>query len=181
MMDVIQTREFLMPQADSGGFPHLSSCVMALWMAIAGKFCSTNSWANAMHRWTDFTKMITCQQKGNVIVLRSEVIPKIYQLPTHLILVTQKLLNFLESLSCLHVAFNGEHSTHPETICIRILNLITSKSYFFFLIASQPNPYNWNTNPTETANTQNTPIYHRLQITKSAIDFPSYLIEFEHI
>lgn len=39
--------------------PHLSSWGMPLWMAMAGKFCSTKSWARAMQRCTDFTKMTT--------------------------------------------------------------------------------------------------------------------------
>ena len=41
-------------------FVYLSSCVMALWMAIAGKFCSTSSCASAMHLCIDLTKIITC-------------------------------------------------------------------------------------------------------------------------
>lgn len=36
-----------------------SSCGIPRWMAIAGKFCSTRSWARATHRWTDFTKITT--------------------------------------------------------------------------------------------------------------------------
>lgn len=39
---------------------HLSSWGIPRWMAMAGKFCSTSSWAKAMHRCTDFTKITTC-------------------------------------------------------------------------------------------------------------------------
>lgn len=38
---------------------YLSSCVIALWIAIAGKFCSTSSCARAIHLCTDFTKIMT--------------------------------------------------------------------------------------------------------------------------
>lgn len=41
---------------------HLSSWGMPLWMAMAGKFCSTNSWASATHLCTDFTKITTWEQ-----------------------------------------------------------------------------------------------------------------------
>lgn len=42
-----------------GAVAHLSSWGIALWMAMAGKFCSTSSWARAMQRCTDFTKITT--------------------------------------------------------------------------------------------------------------------------
>lgn len=38
---------------------YLSSCVIALWIAIAGKFCSTSSCDSAIHLCTDFTKIMT--------------------------------------------------------------------------------------------------------------------------
>ena len=34
---------------------------MARWMQIDGKFCSVNSWFNAMQRLTALTKMTTCK------------------------------------------------------------------------------------------------------------------------
>merc|ERR1719474_1039131 len=37
----------------------LSSWLIPLWMAMAGKFCSISSWARATHRWTDLTKITT--------------------------------------------------------------------------------------------------------------------------
>ena len=37
----------------------LSSWLIPLWMAMAGKFCSISSWASATHLWTLFTKMTT--------------------------------------------------------------------------------------------------------------------------
>lgn len=40
---------------------HRSSWAMPRWMAMAGKFCSTSSWARAMQRCTDFTKITTCR------------------------------------------------------------------------------------------------------------------------
>lgn len=49
---------------------NLSSCAMPLWMAIAGKFCSTSSWDRATQRATDFTKITTCEEyKRNCWVL----------------------------------------------------------------------------------------------------------------
>lgn len=45
---------------------YLSSWVIALWMAIAGKFCSTISWQRAIHLWMDLTNMITCLKKHYV-------------------------------------------------------------------------------------------------------------------
>lgn len=47
-----------------------SSCCMARWMAIAGKFCSTSSWDRAIHRCTDFTKITTCNK---YLVLDQEI------------------------------------------------------------------------------------------------------------
>lgn len=41
---------------------YLSSCAMPLWMAIAGKFCSTSSWDRATQRCTDLTKITTWQR-----------------------------------------------------------------------------------------------------------------------
>lgn len=38
---------------------HLSSWAIPLWMAMAGKFCSTSSWDRAMQRCTDLTKITT--------------------------------------------------------------------------------------------------------------------------
>ena len=39
---------------------HLSSWGIPRWIAMAGKFCSTRSWARAMQRCTDFTNITTC-------------------------------------------------------------------------------------------------------------------------
>lgn len=36
-----------------------SSCAMPLWMAMAGKFCSTSSCDRATQRCTDLTKITT--------------------------------------------------------------------------------------------------------------------------
>lgn len=36
-----------------------SSCVIPLWIPIAGKFCSVRSCARAMHLCTDFTNITT--------------------------------------------------------------------------------------------------------------------------
>ena len=53
---------------------------MALWIEIAGKFCSMRSWESAIHRWIDLTKMITWKRR---IKLTSyvEKLPD-FQLPT---------------------------------------------------------------------------------------------------
>ena len=41
----------------------LSSWLMPLWMAMAGKFCSISNWASATHRCTDLTKITTLKSK----------------------------------------------------------------------------------------------------------------------
>ena len=48
---------------NSKAFSHLSSWGIPRWMQMAGKFCSTSNWARAIHRCTDFTKMITYTQE----------------------------------------------------------------------------------------------------------------------
>ena len=55
----------------------LSSWLIPLWMAMAGKFCSISSWARATHRWTDLTKITTLGEiirKRNADIFPCDVI-----------------------------------------------------------------------------------------------------------
>lgn len=57
---------------------NLSSCVIPRWIPMAGKFCSVNSWAKAMHLCTDFTNMTTYAESNQTWIANVSDIYKLY-------------------------------------------------------------------------------------------------------
>ena len=69
----------------------LSSRLMPMWMAMAGKVCSMSSWARATHRWTDFTKITTWMRGSLVRGLPSAFLLPRSQTPAGDQVVSQKI------------------------------------------------------------------------------------------